>query len=109
MGPVTCTSSRAVRSIPMVVEPCNNRHERSRIAAIAGCAPRIAGNAARTRAEDRDEFEDEDGCPDADNDAVFGSAPSGGIGPVSVTVHKDLVYVLNKNNAVPATVFSAGR
>ena len=35
---------------------------------------------------------------------LIGSAPSGGIGPVSVTVHRGLVYVLNKNNAVPATV-----
>jgi 6-phosphogluconolactonase len=35
---------------------------------------------------------------------LIGSAPSGGIGPVSVTVHKDLVYVLNKDNAAAATV-----
>lgn len=41
---------------------------------------------------------------EADALRLIGSAPSGGVGPVSVTVHKDLVYVLNKNNAVPATV-----
>jgi 6-phosphogluconolactonase len=35
---------------------------------------------------------------------LLGSAPSGGNRPVSVAVHKDLVYVLNKDNAVPATV-----
>ncbi len=35
---------------------------------------------------------------------LIGSAPSGGIRPVSVSVHKRLVYVLNKNNADLATV-----
>lgn len=35
---------------------------------------------------------------------LLGSAPSGGNRPVSVAVHKDLVYVLNKDNAVAATV-----
>jgi 6-phosphogluconolactonase len=35
---------------------------------------------------------------------LLGSAPSGGNRPVSVAVHKDLVYVLNKDNATPATV-----
>src|SRR5262249_43271503 len=32
------------------------------------------------------------------------TAPPGGARPVSVAVHKDLVYVLNKNNAALATV-----
>lgn len=41
---------------------------------------------------------------ESDGLRLIGSAPSGGTGPVSVTVHKNLVYVLNKNNAVPATV-----
>lgn len=35
---------------------------------------------------------------------LLGSAPSGGVRPVSVTVRKNLVYVLNKNNADLATV-----
>jgi 6-phosphogluconolactonase (cycloisomerase 2 family) len=35
---------------------------------------------------------------------LLNTAPSGGIRPVSVAVHKQLVYVLNKNNAVLATV-----
>lgn len=41
---------------------------------------------------------------EGDSLRLIGLAPSGGIRPVSVTVHKDLVYVLNKNNAAPATV-----
>jgi 6-phosphogluconolactonase len=42
----------------------------------------------------------------ADNDGprLLNTAPSGGIRPVSVAVHKDLVYVLNKNNVALATV-----
>ena len=39
-----------------------------------------------------------------DGPKLLNTAPSGGIRPVSVTAHKDLVYVLNKNNAVLATV-----
>src|SRR5262245_48063688 len=35
---------------------------------------------------------------------LLNTAPSGGIRPVSVDVHKHLVYVLNKNNAALATV-----
>src|SRR5829696_3313237 len=35
---------------------------------------------------------------------LLNTAPSGGIRPVSVAVHKHLVYVLNKNNAALATV-----
>jgi 6-phosphogluconolactonase len=35
---------------------------------------------------------------------LLDTAPSGGIRPVSVAVHKQLVYVLNKNNAALATV-----
>jgi 6-phosphogluconolactonase (cycloisomerase 2 family) len=35
---------------------------------------------------------------------LLNAAPSGGIRPVSVAVHKHLVYVLNKNNAALATV-----
>ena len=41
---------------------------------------------------------------EADGLRLIGSVPSGGLGPVSITVHKDLVYVLNKDNAGPATV-----
>jgi 6-phosphogluconolactonase len=42
---------------------------------------------------------------------LLNTAPSGGIRPVSVAVHKRLVYVLNKNNAALATVsgFTLGR
>jgi 6-phosphogluconolactonase len=39
-----------------------------------------------------------------DGPRLLDTAPSGGIRPVSVTVHKDLVYVLNKNNVALATV-----
>jgi 6-phosphogluconolactonase len=39
-----------------------------------------------------------------DGPELVGVAPSGGIRPVSVDIHHDLVYVLNKNNAAPATV-----
>ena len=35
---------------------------------------------------------------------LLNTAPSGGIRPVSVAVHKNVVYVLNKNNAALATV-----
>jgi len=35
---------------------------------------------------------------------LLNTAPSGGIRPVSVAVHKGLVYVLNKNNVALATV-----
>ena len=35
---------------------------------------------------------------------LLNTAPSGGIRPVSVAVHKHLVYVLNKNNVALATV-----
>lgn len=35
---------------------------------------------------------------------LLGTAPSGGIRPVSVTVRNDLVYVLNKNNSALATI-----
>jgi 6-phosphogluconolactonase len=41
---------------------------------------------------------------DADGPHLLNTAPSGGIRPVSVDVHKDLVYVLNKNNSALATV-----
>jgi hypothetical protein len=42
---------------------------------------------------------------------LLNTAPSGGIRPVSVAVHKSLVYVLNKNNAALATVsgFTLGK
>jgi 6-phosphogluconolactonase (cycloisomerase 2 family) len=42
---------------------------------------------------------------------LLNTAPSGGIRPVSVDVHKQLVYVLNKNNAALATVsgFTLGK
>ena len=42
---------------------------------------------------------------------LLNTAPSGGIRPVSVTVHKQLVYVLNKNNVALATVtgFTLGK
>jgi len=42
---------------------------------------------------------------------LLDTAPSGGIRPVSVAVHKQLVYVLNKNNAALATVsgFTLGK
>jgi 6-phosphogluconolactonase len=48
---------------------------------------------------------------EADGPRLLNTAPSGGIRPVSVAVHKNLVYVLNKNNAVLATVsgFSLGK
>jgi 6-phosphogluconolactonase (cycloisomerase 2 family) len=39
-----------------------------------------------------------------DGPELLNTAPSGGIRPVSVAVHKQLVYVLNKNNAALATV-----
>jgi 6-phosphogluconolactonase (cycloisomerase 2 family) len=39
-----------------------------------------------------------------DGPELLNTAPSGGIRPVSVAVHKHLVYVLNKNNAALATV-----
>jgi 6-phosphogluconolactonase (cycloisomerase 2 family) len=39
-----------------------------------------------------------------DGPELLDTAPSGGIRPVSVAVHKNLVYVLNKNNAALATV-----
>jgi 6-phosphogluconolactonase len=39
-----------------------------------------------------------------DGPELLNVAPSGGIRPVSVDVHHDLVYVLNKNNAALATV-----
>src|SRR6188472_3969832 len=39
-----------------------------------------------------------------DGPQLLNTAPSGGIRPVSVAVHKHLVYVLNKNNAALATV-----
>jgi 6-phosphogluconolactonase (cycloisomerase 2 family) len=39
-----------------------------------------------------------------DGPELLNTAPSGGIRPVSVAVHKKLVYVLNKNNAALATV-----
>jgi len=41
---------------------------------------------------------------EADRPRLLNTAPSGGIRPVSVTTHKQLVYVLNKNNAALATV-----
>lgn len=44
-------------------------------------------------------FEVEAGGP-----RLLNAAPSGGIRPVSVAVHKRLVYVLNKNNVALATV-----
>jgi 6-phosphogluconolactonase len=42
---------------------------------------------------------------------LLNTAPSGGIRPVSVAVHKHLVYVLNKDNAALATVsgFALGK
>ena len=42
---------------------------------------------------------------------LLNTAPSGGIRPVSVAVHKNLAYVLNKNNAALATVsgFTLGK
>jgi 6-phosphogluconolactonase len=42
---------------------------------------------------------------------LLDTAPSGGIRPVSVAVHKDIVYVLNKNNVALATVsgFTLGK
>ncbi|MFL5931361.1 MAG: lactonase family protein [Gaiellaceae bacterium] len=42
---------------------------------------------------------------------LLNTAPSGGIRPVSVAVHKQLVYVLNKNNVALATVsgFTLGK
>jgi 6-phosphogluconolactonase len=42
---------------------------------------------------------------------LLDTAPSGGIRPVSVAVHKQLVYVLNKNNVALATVsgFTLGK
>jgi 6-phosphogluconolactonase len=42
---------------------------------------------------------------------LVNTAPSGGIRPVSVAVHKSLVYVLNKDNVAPATVsgFTLGK
>jgi 6-phosphogluconolactonase len=42
---------------------------------------------------------------------LLNTAPSGGIRPVSVAVHKQLVYVLNKNNAALAAVsgFTLGK
>src|SRR4051812_47929097 len=39
-----------------------------------------------------------------DGPELLNTAPSGGIRPVSVAVHKKLVYVLNKNNTALATV-----
>jgi len=39
-----------------------------------------------------------------DGPQLLDTAPSGGIRPVSVAVHKRLVYVLNKNNAALVTV-----
>src|SRR5436190_22987520 len=39
-----------------------------------------------------------------DGPRLLNVAPSGGLRPVSVAVHKQLVYVLNKNNAALATV-----
>jgi 6-phosphogluconolactonase (cycloisomerase 2 family) len=46
-----------------------------------------------------------------DGPQLLNTAPSGGTRPVSVAVHKQLVYVLNKNNAALATVsgFTLGK
>jgi 6-phosphogluconolactonase len=46
-----------------------------------------------------------------DGPRLLNTAPSGGIRPVSVAVHKHLVYVLNKDNAALATVsgFTLGK
>ena len=41
---------------------------------------------------------------EADGPRLLNTAPSGGIRPVSVDIHKNLVYVLNKNNVALATV-----
>jgi hypothetical protein len=48
---------------------------------------------------------------EADGPRLLNTAPSGGNRPVSVDVHKNLVYVLNKDNAALATVsgFTLGK